>query len=318
MKYRFITIVHNLSLEKQESSVVLKQGVISNKAYLRDVTLRNQLSFDTLGLHSIDEFDNMTYYYIDGKFDNGTSMNVINSIGTKMTFMFLRVAQFFTNDLWLLRDNSIYLRDGFLFTYDKDISDGCTFKGALSAINSRADRGIKEEMYTNEELLSISEGMTTMDYHDLTAPDALDLKHATQDHMFKASHSSREERARFFVQYARSSGQTPIKLLFYNMALETLLSTVAVELSHRVSERAALIMGNDAKSKKSYYDLVKKSYDNRSKVVHGDVLKDDGKFEERSVGMDNLLRAMLNNTELLSIKDSDLDDYFTGKLFGEE
>lgn len=318
MKYRFITIVHNLALEKKESSVVLKQGVISNKSYLRDATLRNKLSLDTLGLHSIDEFDNQTYYYIDGKFDEGTSMDVINDIGTEMTFMYLRVIQFFTNDLWMIRDNSIYLRDGFLFVYDKDISDGFTFKGALSAINSRADRNVSEAIFTNEELLGISNGMETFDYHDLTKPNAFDFKRATQDHMFKESDTSRADRARFFVQYARSSGQTPVKLLFYNMALETLLSTVSAELSHRVAERAAFIMGTDAESRKTYYDLVKKSYDNRSKVAHGALLKNDGKFDERSVGMDNLLRALLNNTELLSVKDGDLDDYFSKLLFGEE
>lgn len=58
------------------------------------------------------------------------------SFGTSLTFAFLRQIQALTNDFWTLRDNSIYVRDGFLFVYDKAIEDGVTFKASLSAINT--------------------------------------------------------------------------------------------------------------------------------------------------------------------------------------
>ena len=87
MKYRFITIVHNLVLPQKEMTVNLAQGFLSNCSSILQETFDNELSTYTLGSHSIDEFVGHTYFYIDGYFADGTTQSVVDEFGTKLTFL---------------------------------------------------------------------------------------------------------------------------------------------------------------------------------------------------------------------------------------
>ena len=138
MKYRFITIVHNFILPKKEITVNLTQGFLSNCSSVLRETFDNDLSAYTIGSHSVDEFEGQTYFYIDGYFADGYTQSVVDDFGTKLTFAFLRVIQDYVERLWYIEDNSVYIRDGFLYTYENRISDGCTFKASISAIFSKA------------------------------------------------------------------------------------------------------------------------------------------------------------------------------------
>ncbi len=60
--------------------------------------------------------------------------------------------------------------------------------------------------------------------------------------------------------------------LFTNLTilLECLLSTDRQELSHKVSERAAIILGKDNNDRLTIYKDMKEIYSQRSKIVHGE------------------------------------------------
>jgi len=62
MKYRFITIIHYLKLNKPDCRIPLASGMISNKTdVLKDVlSYKNLLSLNTWALFSIDEFEDKT------------------------------------------------------------------------------------------------------------------------------------------------------------------------------------------------------------------------------------------------------------------
>ena len=95
---------------------------------------------NTIGLHSLDEIsDAPSYYVVDGEFENALTKNDCDKYGTQVTFALLRQIQYFIGGFWKLRDNCAYVRDGFLYVYDKKISDGCTFKASVSLINSFAN-----------------------------------------------------------------------------------------------------------------------------------------------------------------------------------
>ena len=71
----------------------------------------------------------------------------------------------------------------------------------------------------------------------------------------------------------RSSFKKPERFVFSCIALESLLSMENAELSYRISNRAALLIGDTNNGRKSVFNKVKKIYDLRSKIVHG-VIKD--------------------------------------------
>ncbi len=313
MKYRFITIVHNLILPQKEMTINLDQGFLSNCSSILQETFDNELSAYTLGSHSIDEFVGHTYFYIDGYFADGTTQSVVDEFGTKLTFAFLRVIQDYVERLWFLEDNSIYIRDGFLYTYEERLSDGYTFKASLSAVFSKANGRIEPSEFSLESLTSQSSDMFVINSEDIS-PEIENYKDATQDHFWKKNKVERKLRAWGYILLARSQSQPPLKMMLYTMALESLLGTSTTELSHRLAERSAIMLGKTKKERIEVYSTIKKSYDNRSTIAHGDLLKDDSDFEDRVVKMDNYIRQLMSYEEPYNMNNADIDKFFMDKI----
>lgn len=313
MKYRFITIVHNLVLPQEEMTVSLAQGFLSNNSSILQDTFCNELTAYTLGCHSIDEFKDQTFYYIDGDFVDGYTQSVVDEFGTKLTFAFLRVIQDYVERLWYLEDNSVYIRDGFLYTYENSISDGFTFKASLSAIFSKANGVIEPSVFSLESLMSQSSDMFIIDPEN-KSPYIENYKDATQDHFWKKNKVERKIRAWGYILLARSQSQTPLKMMLYTMALESLLGTSTTELSHRLAERSAIMLGATKEERIEIYTTIKKSYDNRSTIAHGDLLKEDSKFSERIVIIDEYLRKLMSFEEPYNMDNAEIDKFFFEKL----
>lgn len=227
MNYRFICAIHYFELEKKEISISLPSGSISNERKMLVETFDNNLSIGTLGVHSIDEITEApSYYIVEGAFENAKTKAACDAYGTQVTFAFLRQIQTFIGSFWMLRDNCAYVRDGFLYVYDKDIADGCTFK-----------------------------------------------------------------------------------------ALEALLANTTTELSHRVAERVAVLIGNTKEERCEIYAIVKKSYDVRSKIAHGDFIKgNEDDIRRYSEKLDIYLRQLLNLTEPYEQEKNKIEDYYLGLL----
>jgi len=68
--------------------------------------------------------------------------------------------------------------------------------------------------------------------------------------------------------------------LFTNLTilLECLLSTDRQELAHKISERAAIILGKNNNERLTIYKDIKKIYDQRSKIVHGEGVPTRGRL----------------------------------------
>lgn len=313
MKYRFITIVHNLVLPQKEMTVSLPQGSLSNCSSILQKTLINELTAYTLGSHSIDEFDGQTYFYVDGDFADGYTQSVVDEFGTKLKFAFLRVIQDYVERLWYLEDNSVYIKDGFLYTYENRISDGCTFKASLSAIFSKANGIIEPSVFSLESLTSLSSDMFVINPENIT-PEIDNYKDATQDHFWKKNKFERKLRAWGYILLSRSQSQPPLKMMLYTMALESLLGTSTTELSHRLAERSAIMLGTTTEERIEIYATIKKSYDNRSTIAHGDLLKDDSNFEDRIIKVDDYLRKLMSFEEPYNMENAEIDKFFIGKL----
>ena len=82
------------------------------------------------------------------------------------------------------------------------------------------------------------------------------------------------------------------------MALEAVLSTSNVEISHQLAERIAVVLGGSAELKYDTYKLVKKDlYGIRSKLVHGDAgPKKKGKINTESLAV-MARRTIVPNSE---------------------
>lgn len=320
MKYKFITAIHFLELENKEMLICLPSGYISNKKNLLDQLFHNNLTLHTLGLHSIDEiYDAPSYYVIEGDLSNCVSQNEANSFGTSLCFALLRQIQSLVNDFWEICDNSIYVRDGFLYIYSNDISDGCTFKASVSMINSLSTGQIKNTIISEQDILRYGEKMDILvndSETNINIEDTPDYKSATQFQHYKKSGLSRKELAKYYVLSAHGAGSIPMKVLMYCSAIEALVANSTTELSHRVAERVAILLGSSQEERYIIYSNVKFGYDTRSKVAHGDsIKKDETKIRECSKCLDEYLRKMFKLNEPYNLKDSEIDSFYLKKLF---
>lgn len=315
MKYKFIAAIHWLQLEKENLSIKLKSGYISNVSSKLDEIFDNSLSLCTLGLHSIDEVrEAPSYYVIDGDFGNDVNQNDVDHFGTAFCFAMLRQIQLYVSKLWRLKDNSVYVRDGFLYSYTNEIGDGSTFKASVSIVNSFANGNIINVIFSKTDLLSITKDMEIIPLEDVLG-QRQNFKEATQIQHYKQSGLSRKELAEMYVSLARKEAVIPLKILMYCSAMEALVANSTTELSHRVAERVAVLIGNNQEERCNVYSNVKLGYDTRSKVAHGDFIKKNEEIiRETSVKLDEYLRQLLILDDPYSKNSDKMDQFYLRKL----
>ena len=317
MKYRFITIIHYLELDKPLCRIPLASGMISNRIEVIKECLdyENKLALHTMGVFSIDEFQDKTFYVADGDLGDVTK-DEVDTYGTAIAYAYLRQIQWLTNKFWAIRDNSIYVRDGFLFVYKERIADGYVFKADLSAINSKASTRIEPVTFSKDEIEELAKDMDVISIEEVRKGE-VNYRNVTQSQYYKSAKIGRKMLAWVYVLHARMINALTIKVLMYITAMEALVSTSTAELSHQVAERVAWLIGKSPEERKSIYNEIKKGYGVRSKAAHGEPLK--GTEEETAallVNLDNYMRELLNRDSPYDKEQNELNRYFVEKLMG--
>ena len=312
MKYRFITVLHNMKLDaiRNKGTEIFPGARISNGSRILDETFKTLISKTTIGIHSIDEFDNTVYCYIDGEFKD-VPKEEIHIKSNQQIFLFLRQIQYFLHQLWEIKDNNIYVRDGFLIVYNHNFEDGSTYKGSVSEIFSYSTGERKESIITVSDLQTAISNFIPPTI-DVFGEDSFGGKQPNADHFFKSKGSNRMARASYFTSGARNSSIIPMKIVSYCTALECLFTIGASEVNHKIAERVAIMLGTSEESKKTLFKLIKRAYKYRSFLVHGQhlTIKED-ELIAISQDLDEIMRKLLvANHEVFSKNDDEMDDFF--------
>lgn len=321
MRYRFITVLHNMKLDtvKNRGIQIFDGARISNGSEVLSETLGTSLIQATAGIHSIDEFEDAVYFYIDGEFEDIITQEQVDRIGNQQTFIFLRQAQNFASELWMVKDNNIYVRDGFLLAYNNNFEDGCTFKASLSAIPNYATGSFEYSTFTDEEVISAIHSLIPYTNEDFDE-ESFGGKYPSSSHFFKNSGSERIDKATYFTMAARNNITLPMKIVSYCTALECLFTSGKMEMSHKIAERVAIMLGNTGEEKKNLFKLVKKAYNHRSTIIHGSSLRgNEEALIDLSKGLDDILRDLIvAEHDVFSMNDGELEEYFVDLLFANK
>ncbi|WP_404292621.1 hypothetical protein LG276_19835 [Cytobacillus kochii] len=319
MKYRFITVLHRMKLEtiKNKGTELFSGARISNGSQVLTETLETRLMSGTLGVHSINEFENSVYVYIDGEFSEIHTQDKMDEIGTKYTFIFLRQIQEFIHCLWEIKDNNVYVRDGFLLAYNKHFEDGCTYKASLSEIYSYSTDELKESIFSDSEIHTAIHNFVPSTIEELDEEDTFGGQLPNSNHLFKVNNSNRMGRAIYFTAGARRSAILPMKIVSYCNALECLFTIGTSEVNHKIAERVAIMLGTSKESKKDLFKLIKNAYNYRSTLVHGQHLKgSEENLVSISKGLDDVLRNLtVAKHEIFSKSDKEMEAFFLELLF---
>lgn len=240
-------------------------------------------------------------------------------------------------DLWQIKDNAVDHQMGYLYYPFRrqsellinipysDLASGFTHSNLMSTSFSNC-LGKKEPVhFTNEELKEL------IRFNDDRI--SIPISESSQRKTLIGTSDQRITRAGLFIQSARTNYDIALKISHYCTALECLFTTDNKELSHKVSERASLLIGNNLEERKSIYKQIKEIYELRSSVLHGSTLgkKSRNRLEEISQNADSILRRIYR--KINATKDLDkfyrdpppknegdpqtLDDYFLDRILNE-
>jgi Apea-like HEPN len=219
--------------------------------------------------------------------------------------------------LWLVKDNGVTSELGF-FEYPYKSRDAKVSSNFLSASFFDACGRRGSQQFSRDELEQARHFL-----HNFLGVNGQEFQFILP-HPTVPLDTTRFERAWLFAQVARNASSLDMKISHYITCMESLLSTDSAELSHKLSERVAFLLGRQLDDRKQIYATMKTAYNIRSKTVHGDRLS--SKDVERATGLsttcDNLLRQTLVKIwsspklmELFSGKKEALEEYLISLTF---
>jgi len=237
----------------------------------------------------------------------------------------LNVVRTYLFHLWMLRDNCAYFEQGFLFEPDKRI----THSNLLVTTFSKADGShAYAATFSRKELDQLR--LLIRDAYERVSIEVAGVE--TTDYEKRAlklvAGKGVDSYSRFqrFIAFARETRDVGMKIALYCSALETLLSTSTTELTHRISERVALLIADTEQGRIATYEEMKKLYSIRSAVVHGSDIprKHLANLAESSTRCDQIVRAVAFRLSVdaafrtaIFEDEVDADTFFLRKMFGQ-
>lgn len=337
MKFRFFAVLHYMQLDNvKNKGTRIDTGDyklrITNSTDEFNKYRKNPVVTHQMGNYSCWEFEESTYIYIDGNLPNVDSNDKMNEIGMGLAFKLLREVEYFIHHLWAIKDNGVYVRDGFLVSYKSNINDMAhVYKASLGAINSNSDGSLeKYTSFSNEELKSAQNLMNKEIFYFPSEDDRqtdsekrellkkLFHKYPTEGTFDKKRGSTRYLRALSFIIQSRSTSVLPLKIVSYVNALECLFTTSKSELNYRLSLRVSYLLEDNVEERVNIFKTVKDAYNLRSTVVHGEHINKNNDFlEDISNRLDQILRIVLiEYKQVFEYKnDQQLDQWFDNLIF---
>jgi len=132
-------------------------------------------------------------------------------------------------------------------------------------------------------------------------------------------------RGLYYLENARTCSDVGVRIGAYVSCLEALFSTDSSELAHKLSERVAMFLSEDATERVTLYQDVKRAYNIRSKVVHGDEIdaKQYAQLFDVSIRCDDLLRRVFGRVisdeaaqKLFLSSKNEIDTFFLSLTLG--
>lgn len=245
----------------------------------------------------------------------------------ELTWMLERTGVF-TTALWMVKDNAVDVELGFLELWPA-IGEYQAFSNFLAMTVRKADGSKDKVRFSRSELREARQLFTgLLQFMGHNTPEEfktqVELPTGQQPILIGHAKVSRVRRALYFLESARSFRDMGLKIAMYCSLFETLFSTDASEITHKIAHRIAIFLEQETEMRSALYKRIKKAYDIRSKVVHGDEVKQDAKtIQSISVEVDEIARRIfqkLGSSEELfnqfQASKNELDDYFLKESFG--
>lgn len=323
-KYRFLLGLNLIEIHEPLGGKfpVLDDLIISNDKGERRKILSRELVEAIGGLEMQALLEAPSIIQIDGKTD--LELGIKDSLN--FLSQLLNWCGIFLNALWMVKDNAVSFELGFLEVWPPGAA--CRVHSNFLAETLQKADGTKSITSFSRSELKIAREC----FKELLLP----LAHTSKEELVRPDISPfsgplvtsqaavpRLKRAFYFLDSARSNRDLGMKIAMYCSLFETLFSTDATEITHKIAHRMAIFLESDTEKRRDLYTRVKKAYGIRSKVVHGDELgKDVQKAKQISIDADHITRRVLDKIssseammEKFHASKSVLEEYFLTESF---
>ncbi|MFE4029325.1 hypothetical protein ACFX4N_24545 [Priestia sp. YIM B13551] len=320
MEYVFITCPHNIELPEgvNEEITLFEDVKISKDNLPLEDLLHDPEVMNYIGSHTVQTFEKNICAYAVNEIVIDELPAIERGVARLLTLHYLRQIQYFTHELWKVKDHNIYVRDGFLLYSLDGFHKFKFYKSSLAEVYSYADNRKETSLMTLDDMNRVSLGFKP---GEISEDNNIEVSYGTSaksHYFFKATGSTRMTRAAYFVNQARSCDIMLTKILHYSNALECLFTIGHAEISHKISERVALMLGSTEQARIDLYNLVKNTYKHRSTLVHGQHFKGTEEtlnLAAISVQLDSLLRHLIQiDDPIFHASDKEMEEYFTNLL----
>lgn len=319
--YSFIAATYYL-----EISTEMNKGTLLTSNGLRISKLKNLQNIvddffeEAIGKLEYHQLLSGPYYYAKGTTENEVNLHE-REHGLNLIDYFLVQIQTYNNILWLIKDHSINTEFGFL-----KIIEGVNF---TSHSNSRTTTFYNAKGLNETTTFSVQELLEGIELRDSIYKDEGNVREHEPIQMTERIYSSKRiERSFYFLQVARSESFLPLRISNFVTVLETLLSTTSTEVTHKLKERLAWILGESVEQRIHIFKLVANVYSIRSNCVHGNNMpkghRTQDKLSELSVEFEELVRKLflkiITDEELANLyaedKDENIEKWLNEKCLG--
>ena len=323
MKYKFICSLQNIKVDKtMNRGKVIKDNLRISNSNSKFLQLFGNEDFKkAIGSIEYDSFENSHFIYCTGEDENLTIDNHMEKINKILVDI-----QLFVSSIWILKDNSVNFKQGYMQLYDGDIYK-CTSSNGRAVHFLNAGCEIETINMSEEEIDEVIEYATSFKIEQ--------NMESYKEKIFLAYNYElkRIEKFLYTLQMARNQNNVLLRLSVYSMLAEILISTNKSSSTQQISTRIAILLESEYDKRMELMKFIKEMYSVRSSIFHGDKLNNTlinknnyTDFLEHSKKFDYILRklllSILNNSELLlSINDNSeegkrkIDEYFNRKLF---
>ncbi|WP_445490460.1 hypothetical protein [Niallia sp. 03133] len=289
MKFYFVASIYNLKVQRVlNKGLEVIEGIRLSNSKERLDSFIDDFFMTLAGKLEVDELYDKPFLYYQGNIEQ-LEIDIDNG-EARLNFLdyYLRMAQTFSNFLWLAKDNSVTVQQGFLYIKNSDGTPHSMTSNMRTPVFFNSKGKSEEIIYTYDELKGLAESIKVLNHEHIVKE--------TDEMSMVVNTSSRIERFYYFLQSTRTQTHLPSKIGMYCTLLETLLSTDKEGISHTIAERLSRILGKTYEERLVIYSFVKDAYNVRSSTVHGDKIskkfRDIEKLKEISSKFDDYIRSL--------------------------
>ncbi|ARO60161.1 Uncharacterized protein B5E38_2635 [Bacillus cereus] len=304
MKFYFITRLYGIELDRvtNKGMQTINGMRISNSKERLNEIIDNEFKI-SIGKLDYDQLYSGCYLYREGELPKDFITDYDSNL-RKLIDKYSTITNLFCTYLWYLKDNAVSSDSCFLYIKDPSGKFTSFSSNNTNSMFYSASCKTENKIFTKEEINSVTKFAEKIFSQSFSIDKEL---YEISDHVIKEA--NRLERFYYFLQPARKEVYLPSRIAMYCTLLETLLSTDNSEVTHKISERLALLLGESYDDRIEIFSFVKKAYSIRSATVHGGkitrTLRDLKKQEEISNQFDGYLRKLIyviySNLELRGI-----------------